>query len=146
MDRHLVDLTKKVLEAGYLLSLATTDKDGVWVADVIYTFDDDCNLYWMSTPERRHSKAIAKNPRVAVAITFAQKPADPDDGLQISGTAEQINDIPFEIVKRYFRKRNKPEPAPTDDVLGEHLWYKLTPDRIELLYEGEFGYDRQTVK
>ena len=31
---------------------------GIWVADVIFIHDDDLNVYWMSHPECRHSKAI----------------------------------------------------------------------------------------
>jgi hypothetical protein len=28
----------------------------------------------------------------------------------------------------------------------EHVWYKLTPDRIELIYGEKFGHERQKVK
>ena len=51
-------LTQEVLDQAYLMSLGVNDKQGVWVADVIFTYDDDANIYWMSTPERRHSVAL----------------------------------------------------------------------------------------
>ncbi|HBL39303.1 TPA: hypothetical protein DDZ10_01380 [Candidatus Uhrbacteria bacterium] len=69
----------------------------------------------------------------------------PDLGVQISGRAERVETIDFELVKKYFRKLGKPEPLPTDDVLGEHVWYRLVLDRIELIDEENFGYDRKTV-
>ena len=37
----LKELIKEVLEKGYLMSLATSDGGGVWVADVIYVYDDE---------------------------------------------------------------------------------------------------------
>ena len=55
----------EVLEKGYLISLATHDDGGLWVADVVYTFDDDLNIYWMSYPTVRHSKAIEDNNQAA---------------------------------------------------------------------------------
>ena len=62
----------EVLEQGYLMSLGTVDDRGVWVADVIYVFDDDLNLYWMSKTFRRHSETIDKtNSQVAGTITIS---------------------------------------------------------------------------
>lgn len=60
-----MDTRKKVLEIlekGYLMSLATVDEGGVWVADVIYVYDDAFTLYWMSSLEVRHSQALFQNP------------------------------------------------------------------------------------
>ena len=47
-NRELKQLIQEVLEKGYLMSLATLDDGGVWVADVIYIHDDDLNIFWMS--------------------------------------------------------------------------------------------------
>lgn len=144
-QEELQYLTKEILEQGYLLSLGVCDDDGVWVADVIYVFDDELNLYWMSKPWRRHSEAIAKRSQVAGTVTVTRGPKDPDLGLQLSGRAMEVADIPFELVKAYFKKREKPEPAPEDDVLGEHVWYKLVPDHVELIHEPVFGRERKTI-
>lgn len=136
---------QEVFERTYLMTLATCDADGAWAADVIFVTDDQHCVYWMSKRERRHSKAITLDPRVAVTMSVTSRPEDPDLGVQISGRAEVIEEIDFEIVKKYFRKRHKPEPLPTDDVLGEHVWYRLTPDRVELIDGEHFGYDRQSL-
>lgn len=146
MNDKLKSLTAHVLETGYLFSLSTVDDEGHWVADVIYTYDDELNIYWMSKPWRRHSKAIDENgSSVAGAIALTQGPDDPDMGLQLSGKASQVEEIPWSSVVRYFTKRKKPVPQSSEDFLGEHLWYKLVPSRIELIYQPEFGYERQTV-
>ena len=57
---NIKSLITEVLEKGYLMSLATVDDGGVWVADVIFIYDDALNIYWMSDSDVRHSKAIVK--------------------------------------------------------------------------------------
>lgn len=99
----------------------------------------------MSTPERRHSKAIAFNSRVAVTMTVTHGPEELELGVQLSGQAKVVDEVDFELVKKYFQKRHKPEPSLSDDVLGEHVWYCLTPDHIELIDSKHFGYERQTM-
>ena len=59
----------EILENAHLMSLATRDDGGLWVADVIFVYGDDLNLYWMSDPDCRHSQAIPKNDGVAGSIT-----------------------------------------------------------------------------
>lgn len=142
MDEQLEQLTKQVLEQGYLLSLGTLDVDGVWVADVIYTFDDDFTIYWMSKDDRRHSLAIAQNPEVAGTITLTTGPDTTEAGLQLSGRAEQVTDIPRSSIDIFLRKRQKNELTVPDG----HFWYKLSLERIELIYSTEFGFKRQKVK
>lgn len=146
MKVELHELTKTVLERGYLMSLGIVDDDGPWVADVIYIFDDDFNLYWMSTTHRRHSKAIdGGHNRVAAAIAVTQGPEMPDEGLQISGVAQRLDKPSLELLKSWMKKKKEPVKTAIGAVLTGHVWYKLTPDRIELIYQEKFGYDRQRV-
>lgn len=149
MSDRLEELTVELLEQGYLMSLATTDAESIWVADVIYVHDDDLNVYWMSNTRRRHSQAIdGGHPDVAATITVTQGPQNPDLGLQMSGTAARVENPSPELLKQWFRKKQKPEMLAglAKLVLDEHEWYKLTPDCIELIHQPEFGYDRQTVR
>jgi uncharacterized protein YhbP (UPF0306 family) len=73
-----MDIKEKILEVlgkGHLMSLATVDNGGVWVSDVIYVYDDNLNIYWMSDPDVRHSQAIVKNSQVAaIAKSQLQSP------------------------------------------------------------------------
>jgi uncharacterized protein YhbP (UPF0306 family) len=39
-------IAKEILEKGHLMSLATVDDGGVWVADVVYIYDDNFNIYF----------------------------------------------------------------------------------------------------
>ncbi|MBI4257190.1 hypothetical protein HY626_04005 [Candidatus Uhrbacteria bacterium] len=146
MTGELRQITKTVLERGFLMSLGIVDEQDPWVADVIYIFDEDLNLYWMSTTERRHSRAIDGGyDRVAAAIAVTQGSDQPDEGLQISGVAKRVDDPSVELLKQWMKKKGKDYTPDMGAVLEEHVWYQLIPDHIELIYQEKFGYNRQKV-
>lgn len=88
MNERIKKLIKQILGEGYLMSIAVMDEGGVWVSDVIH--DYDLNIYWMSNPDARHSKAIIKDKRAAGTITVDSASND-DKGIQFEGTAEKID-------------------------------------------------------
>ena len=136
------NLARSILERGFLMSLATVDDGGIWAADVMYVFDDSFNIYWLSHDTVRHSKAILKNPQVAITITLEKA----FEGLQISGTAEKIEGDIFEMAKKLRVKGGKKLPEKPGDILdpGES-WYKITPLKIQLINEPLFGFKKQEV-
>lgn len=136
-------LVREVFEKGYLMSLATVD-ESVWVADVIYIFDEDLNIYWMSDPEARHSQAILKNNNVAGSITISGQGQD-NEGIQFSGIAEKIDGDRYDLVVKHFTKRKKEIPSEDEDVLQGDSWYILRPNNLELIYEKLFGFEKQKL-
>lgn len=141
----LNNLIREILEKGHLMSLGTVDDNGPWVSDVIFVFDDQFNLYWISEEDTRHSLAIVKNERVAAAITLSNKSGEPNIGLQIAGNASKIDGGNLGLSKKHYAKRNKPEP--NKDVLDEgESWYKISPNLIEIIYEPLFGFNKKQVK
>lgn len=144
-----MDIQKRILEIlerGHLLSLATVDKGGVWVADVIYIYDDALTLYWMSSPDVRHSRALLRNPQAAGTITISNRGGEKNLGIQLSGRAEKIDGTRYDLAKKHFLKRGHPEPKETDDVLDGDSWYKITPTKIELIDEEQFGFEKRTLE
>lgn len=136
----------EILEKGHLMSLATVDEGGVWVADVIYVYDDALTLYWMSSPEVRHSYALLQNPQVAGTITVSNGAGEPNLGIQFSGRAEKIEGARHDLATKHLRKRGRPEPKETDDVLDGDSWYKLTPSKLELVDEEHLGFEKRTLE
>src|SRR3989344_4309761 len=145
MTTDIKQLIKEVLDQGYLLSLATTDDSGVWVADVIYIHDDDLNIYWMSDSDVRHSQAIANDNRVAGTITVSGA-GENNLGIQFEGTAERIEGNRHDLALKHYAKRKKPAPKESDDVLGGDSWYMLKPKRIELINEKLYGFDKKKIE
>jgi len=87
-------LTKKevndYLSKHSLMQIATYGKYP-WIATVYYSFDDDLNLYFLSSPKTLHCKQIEKNPKVAVAISNSNQPPNkPKIGLQMWGNAYKV--------------------------------------------------------
>ena len=139
------ELIKEVLGKGYLMSLGTHDNGGVWVADVIYVYDDNLNIYWMSDPEARHSKAIELTSAAAGTITISG-PGEDNLGIQFKGVAEKIEGPRWDLAKKHYAKRQKPEPKEGDDVLGGDSWYVLKPKIFELINEKHFGFEKQKLE
>ncbi len=144
MENNIKNLIKDVLEKGYLMSLAIVDEGGIWVADVIYIYDDILNIYWMSDSAVRHSQAIIKNNRVAGTITVSNK-GEHNVGIQFEGVAEKIDGARYDLALKHYAKRGKSVPKETEDILQGDSWYILKPKRIELICEKLFGFDKQKI-
>jgi len=143
METNIKELIKEVLEKGYLMSLATKDEGGIWVSDVIYINDDEFNIYWISDPEVRHSEAILKNNKIAGTITVSG-PREDNLGIQFEGVAEKIEEPRYDLAKKHYTKRLKPEPEESEDVLQGDSWYVLRPSKVELICEKLFGFEKKT--
>ena len=137
-----------VLNTTHLMSLGTCDKDGVWVADVIFLFDEELNIYWLSSPDCRHSRAILENNMVAATITNSTKKKELNFGIQLAGKAERLEEIRFDLIMKHWAKRNHkiPDISKALEVLDGDCWYKLIPTKIELIDEKNFGFNRQSLR
>jgi uncharacterized protein YhbP (UPF0306 family) len=137
-------LIRDVLERGDFVSLAILDQEGIWVFDVLYVYDDDLNLYWLSEPEVRHSRAILIHPKVAGTITVSGRGED-NFGIQFEGRGGKIDGPRFDLAKKKSAKCNKPAPKEGDDFLQGDSWYILKPTRIDLICEKLFRYEKQRI-
>ncbi len=126
------------LKTQRLMSVATYG-EYPWIANVYYVHDSDLNLYFLSKHWREHCKAIELNSKVAVAIADSSQPIyKPQIGLQISGTAAQVNII--SSLKWMFKMWNKLIAGEKGEKLsdpkkfldaGLSKVYKITPRRIK---------------
>lgn len=144
-----MDIKAKVLEilaTTHLMSLAILDDGGLWVSDVIFIYDEDLNIYWMSDPNARHSKALLINHQVAGTITFSTKSKESNSGIQFTGIAKKIEGPRYDLAVKHLQKRGHPIPDEEDDVLEGDSWYTLTPTKIELIDEEHFGFKKQVLE
>lgn len=75
------------------MSLATCSDNKPWVCEVHYAYDDDLNLYFRSTPDRRHSREIAANPNVAGNIVTQHHLDQKVRGVYFEGMAEKLTNV-----------------------------------------------------
>lgn len=147
MTCNINDRVKTILEQTHLMSLSTIDGQGPWAADVIFVFDEELNLYWISDPDARHSRAVRENHKAAAAITFSIRSKEPNLGLQMEGMAEQLEGVQFELLIKHLAKRGykMPKLDQAKKLLDGDVWYRLKPTRMFLIDEENFGFERQEV-
>src|SRR5689334_3120603 len=103
----LKKIVGEILMKAILMTLATQDDGGLWASTVNISHDDEFNIYWISSPQVRHSKAIEINSRVAGTITVSTGSNEPNLGLQFPGGAGKVDAVSADVVKKYFNKRGK---------------------------------------
>jgi uncharacterized protein YhbP (UPF0306 family) len=146
MTTDLKSIVTQILEQGYLMSLATSDADGLWVSDVVYVFDEYFNLYWLSMPDTRHSQAIIKNNQIACSITISNNQGEANVGIQVAGTAQKLETNDLELATRHLAKRKR-EISDAQAILSKgQSWYKLTPKLIDVIYEPLWGFKKQKLE
>ena len=76
------------------MTLATVDDAGApQTAAVFYAADDALGLFFLSSPNSRHSRALARQPRVAASIQADNQAWQTIQGLQIEGAARLVDGV-----------------------------------------------------
>ncbi|MDO8269464.1 MAG: pyridoxamine 5'-phosphate oxidase family protein [Candidatus Levybacteria bacterium] len=83
---HIQDYLSKV----QMMQLGTSQSNQPWVTTVYFVSDINLNLYWLSDPEKRHSKEIEKNSKVAGTFVLPQLYGEKVRGLRFEGEARRL--------------------------------------------------------
>ena len=84
---------RAVLDAAVYLTLATADAEGrPWSTPVYFAAEGGRHLYWMSSPDRAHSRNIAARPEVAASVFDSTQPPGTGRGLYLAATAGLVPD------------------------------------------------------
>jgi uncharacterized protein YhbP (UPF0306 family) len=75
------------------MSLATLNGSRPWVCEVHFAYDDDLNLYFVSSKNRRHSQEIEANPYVAGNIVTQHHKHQKVRGVYFEGQAKRLEDV-----------------------------------------------------
>ena len=148
---NLRKLIEDYLKEAKLMQLATSVGNQPWVCNVWFGFDEGLNIYWISSTTRRHSKEVAKNPKVAAAIVLSHNPEDTPRGLHLEGKAEILTEqkdidkaisvfagriFPREKISEFMESKTHP-----------HRFYKIKPTQFVLFDAVNFpGNSRQEYK
>ncbi len=103
----LKNLAKNVLETNQYMTLGTVnDKGEPWVSPVVYAFDSECNLYFMSLPSSKHSQNISRTGQVSLAIFDSRQMFGEGVGLQVFGKASVVpTKSAASVFKCYFGRK-----------------------------------------
>lgn len=76
------------------MTLATVDQGGApQAAAVFYAADDALDLFFLSSPNSRHSANLTRQPRVAASIQADNQAWQAIQGLQIEGVARLVDGV-----------------------------------------------------
>ena len=87
------DVALQVVRTIAYVVIASADEQGTpWVSPVYFAADGLQTFYWVSRPERTHSRNIASRPEVALTVFDSTQP--PDTGLAVyaRATASRVLD------------------------------------------------------
>ncbi len=120
-----------------ILDLGTSKDNKPWVTTLYFAVDANLNLYWMSRSSRRHSQELESNPHVSGSILFPAVYGEKVRGLQVQGTAKQLNGEEADAGRNiYTSKYWIFEDRATTKIEGkdEHTCYQLKPS-LYILYD-----------
>lgn len=87
------DLARRLIEANAYMTLATADHDGrPWATPVWFAHRDYTDFFWVSRPERRHSRNIEARPQLAIVIFDSTVPEGDGQAVYIEAEAELVPD------------------------------------------------------
>lgn len=136
-------LIREYLEKTQLMQIATCSNNNPWVATVHFAYDENLNLYWISSFERRHSIELEQNANVAAAIVKPHTSGEKVRGIQLSGQASRLsgNDAAFGMeiyTKRYNTPRERVKNIVEQANEEKHVIYKIKPELFVLFDEVNF--------
>ncbi len=138
------------------ITLATVDAAGApHAAAVFYAADDALNLYFLSSPNSRHSVNLARQPLVAATIQADNQAWQTIQGVQVEGTAQMVDGATelVRVVQVYVRRFDflrglldgaASGPAVLRGPLASSRFYVLQPNWIRLIDNSQgFGHKEE---
>jgi nitroimidazol reductase NimA-like FMN-containing flavoprotein (pyridoxamine 5'-phosphate oxidase superfamily) len=109
MDIELADDVRRVIDKNRYIALGTADEVGhPWVSPVWFASEDYRNFHWVSSPDAKHSRNLAVNPDVAIAIYDSSVPVGGGEAVYMKGVAKELTsdelERGMEVFDRVSRK------------------------------------------
>jgi hypothetical protein len=91
MRDELAALGRDIIDANRYMTLATADDDGrPWASPVFFAPGGYGELYWISSPEARHSRNIARRPEVGIVVFDSTVTPGTGQAVYMAATAEEL--------------------------------------------------------
>jgi nitroimidazol reductase NimA-like FMN-containing flavoprotein (pyridoxamine 5'-phosphate oxidase superfamily) len=84
-------LARGIIDDNRYMVIGTADEAGrPWVTPVYFAPDGYRTLYWLSSPERQHSRNVAARPEVSIVIFNSQVPIGQGQAVYMTATAAEL--------------------------------------------------------
>lgn len=126
------------LDAHHVMSLATCGAQGPHAANLFYA-RDGLSLLWVSNRQSTHSANIGTNPHVSASIAPDYRDFEEICGLQIFGSAHQLNDgaecysARAVLAARYPTLQLLSDRPMIERAYASAETYRLVPNRIIMI-------------
>jgi pyridoxine/pyridoxamine 5'-phosphate oxidase len=142
MSRELADVARSVIDANRYMVLGTADEKGhPWVTPVWFASEDYRSFHWVSSPDAKHSRNLAAEPRVAITIFDSSVPVGGAQAVYMKGVAEELAGVELERSVEVFDRVARMDHGRAyvlDDVQGSALirLYRATVSEHWVLIPG----------
>jgi uncharacterized protein YhbP (UPF0306 family) len=110
-DEDFAAIAKAIMDSTLYMALGTADEAGQpWVSPVYLTASQYKEFYWISAPETKHSRNIAKRSQISIVIFNSQVPVGKAEAVYMLAAAEELLGDKLERGLAVYNGRF-PEPA-----------------------------------
>src|SRR3989442_10996904 len=143
-DERIRRSISRILRENVLCSMSTVAPGNrAHINTAYFCFTSELVLYFLSDPESRHCRNLARNPSLAMTIfKSAQEWGGQDRGLQLFGPCRRTTGRGGKDAERFYAARFSPysewmkgrSPAerPQAARLRSHAFYRFLPPQIKL--------------
>jgi nitroimidazol reductase NimA-like FMN-containing flavoprotein (pyridoxamine 5'-phosphate oxidase superfamily) len=90
-DDELADMARRVLDGNRYLVLGTVEDDGrPRLSPVYFVPARYRDLYWVSSPDARHSRNVRARPEVQIVVFDSSRPPGQGEAVYIDATAQEV--------------------------------------------------------
>jgi uncharacterized protein YhbP (UPF0306 family) len=105
-EDELVAHGRAIVDANLYMVLGTADADGrPWASPVYFAPDGYREFYWVSRPERTHSRNIEVRPEISIVIFDSSVPISTGQGVYMTAMAQQLTGVGRETAIEVFSRR-----------------------------------------
>jgi len=146
LDSNVKNQILAYLKNHHVVTLATHGPQGLWAAAVFYA-SDGLNLYFLSSPNSRHSMNLAAASRVAATIQEDYKAWPEIKGIQLEGEAVRLEGLERAAALACYGAKFPligdltQAPLEIAKAMSKVAWYKLVPETMHFIDNAQgFGH------
>jgi nitroimidazol reductase NimA-like FMN-containing flavoprotein (pyridoxamine 5'-phosphate oxidase superfamily) len=142
-DADLDAGARAVFAGNRYMVLGTADADGrPWTSPVWYAREGYEELYWVSSPQTRHSRNIAARPQISIVVFDSQVPVGSAAAVYIQATAQELSGAELDRGMAVFAREDAAQGLPPwtlADVTApaKHRLYRATVTEHWVLGPGD---------
>ena len=107
-DQELTAIARTIVDSNSYMTLGTADADGhPWVSPVWYAPAEYKELFWVSSPDARHSRNLAARPELSIVIFDSQVRMGTGQAVYMSAVATEAADAERERGTEIFSRRSQ---------------------------------------